>query len=304
MRGMKTSPLPPTVNLHSLAPCNFRCGFCYAGFASARRPRIPQGELHEIIRQIGAVARLHGRGPRKVTFAGGEPLLSPTVIEDVAFARDQGLVTSLVTNGHLLTGEQILRLASALDWLTISIDSLDDSTNRQIGRAARGVPISASEYLDRIQAAQRLGIRVKLNTVVNQANATEDFNAFIRVARPSRWKLLQVTRIDEENGSALDRWAISDSTFRAFIDRHSKLSLDGVVLVPETQADVYGTYAMIGPNGCFIDNSQGTYRYSRPIVRAGIEAAWAEVSFSMERFRNRQGDYDFATGASSKELAL
>jgi radical S-adenosyl methionine domain-containing protein 2 len=303
MRSMRTRPLPPTVNLHSLAPCNYECGFCYAGFASARRPRIPQVELHEIIHQIGAVSRLHGRGPRKVTFAGGEPLLSPTAIEDIAFARTQGLVTSLVTNGSLLTKEKIHRLAPFLDWLTISIDSLDDNTNRRIGRAARGVPISAAEYLARIQTAHELGIRVKLNTVVNQANVTEDFNGFVRAARPSRWKLLQATRIAEENGDVFDRWAISEATFRAFVARHANLSIDGVVLVPETQADVYGTYAMVGPNGSFFDNSQGTYRYSRPIVRVGLEAAWAEITFSAERFRARQGEYNFATGSNSKEVA-
>ena len=300
---MKKTTLPATVNLHSLIPCNYKCGFCYAGFASAKRSRIPQTELHEIIRQIGSVARTYGPSARKVTFAGGEPLLSPTALEDIAFARAQGLVTSLVTNGSLLTKDKIHRLAPILDWLTISIDSLDENTNLRIGRAARGVTVSAADYLAKIQTAQALGIRVKLNTVVNQANATEDFNNFVRAARPRRWKLFQATRIAEENGEDFDRWAISEASFRAFVERHATLSDEGVVLVPETQADIYGTYAMVGPNGCFFDNSQGTYRYSRPIVSVGIEAAWAEITFSAERFRERQGDYDFVTGLNMKEVA-
>ena len=144
---MNTNTLPPTVNLHSLIPCNYKCGFCYAGFASAKRSHIPQAELHEIIRQIGTVSHLNGERPRKVTFAGGEPLLSPTALPDIAFARAQGLATSLVTNGSLLTDDKIHRLAPILDWLTISIDSLDASTNRRIGRAARGITISAADYL-------------------------------------------------------------------------------------------------------------------------------------------------------------
>lgn len=300
---MKTFTLPPTINLHSLIPCNYKCGFCYAGFAAAKRSRIPQTELHEIIRQIGSLPRTHGREARKVTFAGGEPLLSPTALEDIAYTRAQGLVTSLVTNGFLLTEGKIHRLAPTLDWLTISIDSLDENTNLRIGRAARGITLSADDYLAKIQNAQALGIRVKLNTVVNQANATEDFNAFVRAARPRRWKLFQATRIAEENGDDFDRWAISEETFRAFVDRHADLSREGVVLVPETQTDIYGTYAMVGPNGCFFDNSQGTYRYSRPIVSVGIEAAWAEITFSAERFRERQGDYDFVTGLNAMEVA-
>src|SRR3954470_19629700 len=85
--SMKLHPLPPTINLHNLTPCNFKCGFCYAGFASAGRTRIPQTELHEILRQIAEAPLSGGLLRRKVTFAGGEPLLSPTVVEDISHAR-------------------------------------------------------------------------------------------------------------------------------------------------------------------------------------------------------------------------
>lgn len=300
---MKTPHLPPTVNLHNLIPCNYRCGFCYAGFASAKRAHIPQAELHEIIRQIAAASLPSGTARRKVTFAGGEPLLSPTFEEDIAHARRFGLVTSLVTNGSLLTEEKIRRLASVLDWLTISIDSVDAETNRRIGRASRGVTSSADEYLAKLRLARSLGIRVKINTVVNQANAAEDMTAFIREARPLRWKLFQATLIAAENGEEFDRWGVSEATFHAYVARHASVAEAGVVLVPETQADIYGTYAMVGPNGCFFDNSEGDYRYSRPIVSADIEVAWAEIAFSAERFQQRQGDYDFATGLNRKEVA-
>lgn len=300
---MKTKIVPPTINLHSLIPCNYQCGFCYAGFASAKRLHIPQTELHEIIRQISTASSPPEAPPRKVTFAGGEPLLSRTVIEDIAHARSLGLITSLVTNGSLLTENRILELGSVLNWLTISIDSLDPDTNRRIGRAARGVPMAAEDYLSRIRLAQALGIRVKINTVVNQANASEDFTPFISAARPLRWKLFQATRIAEENGAEFNRWAINETMFHEFVARHAGLSREGVVLVPETQSDIYGTYAMVGPNGCFFDNSLGTYRYSRPIVSVGIEAAWEEITFSPERFQARNGDYDFATGLNRKVVA-
>lgn len=300
---MKTKTIPPTVNLHSLIPCNYKCGFCYAGFASAKRSHIPHTELQEILRQISTSSSPPEAAPRKVTFAGGEPLLSSTAIEDIAYAQSLGLITSLVTNGSLLNEARILELGPILNWLTISIDSLDHDTNRRMGRAARGIPLSAEDYLAKIRLAQALGIRVKINTVVNQANAGEDFSAFIRAARPLRWKLFQATRIAEENGAEFDRWAISERVFHEFFARHTALSSEGVVLVPETQTDIYGTYAMVGPNGCFFDNSLGTYRYSRPIVSVGIEAAWEEITFSLERFHARNGDYDFGTGLNKKGVA-
>jgi radical S-adenosyl methionine domain-containing protein 2 len=300
---MKTITVPPTINLHSLNPCNYKCGFCYAGFTSARRSRIPQSELHEIIRQIGNLPLWEGTRSRKVTFAGGEPLLSQTAIEDIAFTRALGLVTSLVTNASLLTAEKIQQLETVLDWLTISIDSLDAITNLQIGRAQRGITLSANAYLDKIRKAQSIRIRTKINTVVNRVNAHEDFRAFILNARPHRWKIFQATRIVGENSRDFGRWEIDDETFQAFVSRHCDLSREGVVVVPETQRDIYGTYAMVGPNGCFFDNSQGTYRYSRPIVDVGIEAAWSEITFSLDRFRARFGDYDLATGLNRNEVA-
>ncbi|MBA4148343.1 MAG: radical SAM protein [Verrucomicrobia bacterium] len=296
-----SKPLPVTVNLHTLVPCNYRCGFCHSGFISAKRKTIPKLELHQIIRQIAQTPQLTGSQPRKVTFAGGEPLLSSSLVEDVQFAHSHGLVTSLVTNGSLLTEERIYGLAPVLDWLTISIDSLDLETNRRIGRSGYNGPLSEAEYLSKIQLAKTLGIRVKVNTVVNRLNAHEDFTCFMRKAQPLRWKILQATRIEEENGEDFDRWGVSEEEFKMFSARHSSLEESGIVLVPETQDEIYGSYAMVAPNGCFFDNSKRTHQYSQPIVSVGIEAAWAEINFSVERFRQRHGEYDFVSGLNIKK---
>ncbi len=302
MSGMKKSILPPTINLHNLSACNYQCGFCYAAFASAARSRIPIEELREIIRQIAVARPSDLKRARKVTFAGGEPLLSPQLAENITFARSFGLVTSLVTNGALLSDDLIRQLAPVLDWITISIDSLDPETNRRIGRATRGIALSGADYLNRIRYAQRMRIRVKINTVVNQENMREDFKSFVRKARPHRWKMLQTTRIVGENSGDFDKWGITEDAFLSFVTRHADLTNSGIVLVPETQSDVYGTYAMIGPNGCFFDNSMGCYRYSRPIVRVGIESAFSDIRFSLDRFQKRNGDYDFQNGFNRKEV--
>lgn len=298
---MKQHFLPPTVNLHTLAACNYRCGFCFAGFDNAGRARIPQPELHEILSQLASAPQAPGSGPRKATFAGGEPLLSPSATKDIQFASSLGLITSLVTNGSLLTDCMLEGLAPHLNWLTLSIDSPNEETNRRIGRASHGSALTTRDYLARIHRAQALGIKVKINTVVNRANVLEDFGPLIREARPTRWKLFQTTRIEEENGLHHARWMVTDDEFRQFVARHESLAGDATILVPETQAEIYGTYAMIAPNGCFYDNSGGTYIYSKPITEVGIESAWASIDFSIERFLQRKGNYDFVTGLDRPE---
>lgn len=226
-------------------------------------------------------------------------MLSKTILEDLHFAHSLGFVTSLVTNGSLLTPEFIAQIGNgALKWLTFSIDALDNVTNQQIGRASRGITQSAEDYLEKIHAAKAVGIKLKINTVVNRINLTQDFADFIIEAQPLRWKLLQVSKVEEENGSCFDRWGISTREFEAFVQRHKAAIGPKVTVVPETQEDIRGTYAMISPDGRFFDTANGTYRYSSPILEAGAEIAFSEIQFSMARFSQRDGDYDFESGAN------
>jgi radical S-adenosyl methionine domain-containing protein 2 len=287
--------VPGTINIHNHSSCQFRCGFCHSAFTSAERCQIPQDELHEIIRQIAALPLAIGCPPRKVTFAGGEPLLSQTVLEDISFARGLGLHTALVTNGLLLTPGFIARLAPVLDWLAISVDSTDDTTNRLIGRCRDKLVLGLSDYVERARAVRAAGIRLKINTVVNRFNLAENFNDFIAEVRPERWKIFQCLRLVGENEAVFDKFGISLAEFQGFLKRHKALPAL-TYTVPETQTDIRGTYAILAPNGCFLDNSTGIVRYSQPIGKVGIEAAFAEINFSPERFRQRGGDYNPATG--------
>ncbi len=185
-----------------------------------------------------------------------------------------------------------------LNWITFSIDSIRHDTNLRIGRSSRGQTQSSEDYLEKILTAKAAGIRVKINTVVNRVNLSEDFTDFILKADPLRWKLLQASRVEEENGACFDQWGISVREFTDFVQRHSEVIEPSVTVVPETQEDIRGSYAMISPDGRFFDTSAGTYRYSRPILEVGAEAAFSDVQFSMERFKYREGDYDFESGSN------
>ncbi|MCB9729104.1 MAG: radical SAM protein [Deltaproteobacteria bacterium] len=62
--------LPPTVNLHLVAHCNYACRYCYARFESERR--VPRTQVDAWIRLLRLLPE---HGVRRVTFAGGEPTL-------------------------------------------------------------------------------------------------------------------------------------------------------------------------------------------------------------------------------------
>ncbi len=70
------------------------------------------------------------------------------------------------------------------------------------------------------------------------------------------------------------------------------------LLTHENSDLMLNSYAIIGPNGCFVDNASGKHLYSRPIEEVGIVEAWAEIRFDSESFVARRG-----LGGPIKEVA-
>ena len=52
-----------------------------------------------------------------------------------------------------------------------------------------------------------------------------------------------------------------------------------------------GSYIMIDPSGRFFDNTQGKLVYSQPILEVGIQEAFQETYFSLNKLIEREGIY-------------
>jgi MoaA/NifB/PqqE/SkfB family radical SAM enzyme len=76
----------------------------------------------DVLRRVDLLAAL---GTGIVTMSGGEPLLHPDLDRIIRRVRSHGMIATVITNGYLLTCEQIRRLNHAgLDHLQISIDNV------------------------------------------------------------------------------------------------------------------------------------------------------------------------------------
>lgn len=303
---MHSSLLPEAVNYHLNKNCNFRCKGCYATFdddPSVRGVMLPREQMFAIVEAIAAAPLPFGKTARKLTFAGGEPTLCPWLPELIAHAKACGLVTMVVTNGSRCTPEYLRRVAPVLDWLTVSIDSLDAETNHAIGRHdSKGLPLSADAYGQILAEAAMLRLRTKINTVVNRINHREDMSGFIADSGIARWKVLQVMAVEGQNDAHMDLLSVTRAEFDAYVARHHRVAEAGIRVVPEPVTSIRGSYAMIDPQGRFFDSSAGHHTYSTPILNSGIEAAFAQVSFDRVAFEQRGGSYDF-TGQSTAELS-
>lgn len=288
--------LPSTVNLHLVAHCNMKCGYCYARFEDERRaPRLPTEDLITILRDVAA----HGVG--RVTFAGGEPTLHRDLALLLKTASDAGLVTSVVSNGARIDEAWLDLHGPHLRWLTLSIDSIDAGVTRELGRRTS---LPTHQHLTQVQTIAELvhrwnarrpparRLRLKLNITVTRRNAHEDPRPLIRAVRPEKVKLFQMLLVAGENDDAA-HLVCEPAAFAAYADRARTLAAEGIEVVVEDNEAMDGSYAMVDPMGRFYQRVDGEYVRSRPIPDAGVMAAWADVGgFDAARFLGRGGHYD------------
>lgn len=282
----------PSVNFHLTEKCNMRCKYCFATFQDAARNATSKNNLDrnhakELIAELAAM------GFEKISFAGGEPTLVPWLPELIETAKDAGMTTMLITNGSRLSDSFLKNSMNHLDWISISIDSLDATKNKLIGRVVKNQPLPESDfYLSMAQRIKRYGYGLKINTVVTNVNRDDSMHDFIECAKPDRWKIFQVLSVKGENYQSIDQFSISNRQFRYFIENHKDLQ-HITKMVPETCTDMINSYVMIDPKGRFYTNVTGKLTYSQPIPKIGARLAIQQMGYNTEKFYARGGIYDW-----------
>ena len=289
---MHTASEIPSVNCHLWKPCNMSCKFCFATFQDFDREILPKGHLapEDCMAVVEALAEA---GFEKINFAGGEPTLCPWLPDLLRRARELALTTSVVTNGSCITREWLARTEGCLDWAAVSIDTLDPVKLQSLGRTTRNGPLSEIDYLRIGEFLKEGGVRLKVNTVVTRENCDEDLGGFVSRARPERWKLFQALPVGGQNDGQVDNLLIAREEFDRYVARNRYVESLGITVVPESNELMTGSYVMVDPAGRFFDNVAGVHRYSRPINEVGVEAALGEVSVYPDKFRSRNGLYNW-----------
>lgn len=284
--------LIPAVNFHLWQACNFRCRFCFATFADVKREVLPKGHLPRE-QAILVVQKLAAAGLQKITFAGGEPTLCQWLPELVHTAKVAGMTTGIITNGSALNPDYLNQFAGKLDWIGISIDSLNAETNLKAGRVQGKNIIPDKQYYMRLcKLVKDAGFKLKINTVVHAYNKTELMSEFIQEVKPLRWKLMRVLPVDGQNDQQYSAMSITDEEFKSFAANNT-LPNGNLNTVIENHENIRGTYLMVDPAGRFFDNVTGKHRYSLPILEAGVDAALDDIEFSYTKFIERDGKYNW-----------
>jgi cyclic pyranopterin phosphate synthase len=141
--------------------CDFRCVYCMPEQMKFLQKR-ELLTLEEIERLTGAFI---AKGVRKVRLTGGEPLVRRNIlwlIQTMARHLDAGTLDELTitTNGSQLQHCAQALAACGVKRINVSLDTLDAAKFKEITRGG-----DFAQVIRGIEAADRAGLKVKINTV-------------------------------------------------------------------------------------------------------------------------------------------
>lgn len=147
---------PVLCNYYLTYRCNATCGFC--DIWERPSPYVTLENFGQNVRDLKAL------GVKVIDFTGGEPLLHRQLDQLLREAKNQGMITTVTTNG-LLYPKYAERLHGLIDMLHFSLDSPIREEHDQ----SRGVKCF-DKVMESIEVARRLGERPDILFTVFEEN--------------------------------------------------------------------------------------------------------------------------------------
>lgn len=145
--------------------CNLKCVHCLNNSGVKLENQL---EYEEFIKLIKVFSE---NGLQEIRFTGGEPLVHKNIYDMIKLATENGIYTSIGTNGTLITKEVAKRLKeSGLKKAIISIDGMEEKHDEIRGEGNYKRTIMAIENLE------EEGIEVRVNSVIMKSNIEDIIN--------------------------------------------------------------------------------------------------------------------------------
>jgi cyclic pyranopterin phosphate synthase len=199
--------------------CDFRCVYCMAETMTFL-PREELLTLEELDRLASAFV---AKGVRKLRLTGGEPLVRRNImslIRSLSRHLGGGLdELTLTTNGSQLALHAEALAACGVERVNVSLDTLDAAKFRAITR--RG---DLAQVLHGIAAAQRAGLKIKLNMVALREVNEDEIEDMIRWAHGRGFDLTLIETMPMgEIGADRTEQYLPLSLVRARLEHHFTL---------------------------------------------------------------------------------
>ena len=147
------------VYLELTRACNLKCIHCLNNSGIKQKDELTKEDLLKLIKNFSS------HGVQEIRFTGGEPLLFNGIYDLIKFATEEGICTSLGTNGTLVTKEVAKKLKeSGLKKVVVSIDGNKKTHDKIRGKKNYQKAMNGLKYL------QKNGINVRVNSVIMKSN--------------------------------------------------------------------------------------------------------------------------------------
>jgi len=131
-RSIGINNIPPKI-------CSFACVYCQVGPTLDRDVEVRA--FHDPERLAGEVAarvdevRARGESIDYLTFVpDGEPTLDAGLATTMELLRPLGIPIAVITNGSLLSRDDVRATLSTADWVSVKVDAVDEETWRHVNR--------------------------------------------------------------------------------------------------------------------------------------------------------------------------
>ncbi len=202
--------------------CDFRCVYCM----SENMTFLPKKELLTLEELDRMCTAFIGLGVRKLRITGGEPLVRRgimTFFDKMTRHLDSGALDelTLTTNGSQLARFADQLAAAGVRRVNVSLDTLDEEKFARVTRWGR-----LKQVLDGIDAAQRAGLRVKINAVALKGFNEDELFTMTRWCASRDMDMTWIEVMPMGDMGDTDRigqyWALSD--VRAQLARRYRLT--------------------------------------------------------------------------------
>ena len=139
--------------------CNLKCIHCLNNSGIKQKDELTKEDLLKLIKKLSSL------GVQEIRFTGGEPLLFNGIYDLIKFATEEGICTSLGTNGTLITKEVAKKLKeSGLKKVVVSIDGNKKTHDKIRGKKNYQKAMNGLKYL------KQNDINVRVNSVIMKSN--------------------------------------------------------------------------------------------------------------------------------------